>query len=269
MDKAEYIEAIRSKSEAFLAIISAHTEPPLPRIPSCPAWNMLDLAVHLGGVYRMWAYTVSHKLQENPLSQREKFPIIMQPPASVTPWFGRSAPDTNSISSDVLTWFQESAAKIIEVLDANDSETPVWTWDENNQTVGHWYRTIANEAAVHCWDAQNAVDTPDPIAPELAKSGIDFMFDASVPHRRKNAKTPNGKGETFHFHCTDIAGEWLIQFAPDGMVVKREHGKGDIALRGTAENILLFLYQRVSANKLEIFGDATLVDRYFELAPTG
>lgn len=266
MDKAGYIEAIQNKSAAFLKTVSAHTAPPLPRIPSCPDWNMLDLVVHLGGVHRMWTYVVSNKLQENPLAQREKFGIIMQPPASVLSWFGQSAPETQPLTADVLEWFQQGASKLIEVLDAADPETPVWTWADV-QNVGHWQRAMAIETTVHCWDAQNAVGRPDSIEPELAKAGIDFMFDASIPYRRKRSQAPNGNGETFHFHCIDIAGEWLVQFEPSGMIIKREHGKGDLALRGTAENLLLFLYQRVPADNLEVFGDKALLDRYFELAP--
>ncbi len=52
---------------------------------------------------------------------------------------------------------------------------------------------------------------------------------------------------TIHLHCTDGEGEWLITRAGDDVVVTREHAKGDVAARGTASDLLLFLWGRVPA----------------------
>jgi hypothetical protein len=49
------------------------------------------------------------------------------------------------------------------------------------------------------------------------------------------------------------------------VVVTREHAKGDVAARGTASSLLLFLYGRVPADDLEVFGDAALLARWREL----
>ena len=74
-----------------------------------------------------------------------------------------------------------------------------------------------------------------------------------------------GNDETIHFHCTDGEGEWLARLSPEGVVVTREHAKGDVAARGTASNLLLFVYGRVPADDLEVFGDAALLARWREL----
>ena len=47
-----------------------------------------------------------------------------------------------------------------------------------------------------------------------------------------------------------------------------EHAKGDVAARGTASDLLLFLWGRVPADTLEVFGDADLLAR-FRQAITG
>jgi hypothetical protein len=44
--------------------------------------------------------------------------------------------------------------------------------------------------------------------------------------------------------------------------VSREHAKGDVAARGSASDLLLFLWGRVSAERLEVFGDAELLARF-------
>jgi predicted lipid carrier protein YhbT len=51
----------------------------------------------------------------------------------------------------------------------------------------------------------------------------------------------------------------------DGLVVTREHAKGDVAARGTASDLLLFLYGRIDADGLDVFGDAALLARWREL----
>jgi len=39
-------------------------------------------------------------------------------------------------------------------------------------------------------------------------------------------------------------------------------------VRGTASDLLLFLWGRIPASQLEVFGDAALLNRYVELVPS-
>ena len=89
---------------------------------------------------------------------------------------------------------------------------------------------MAHEVAVHRWDAQTAVGAPQPIDRELAVDGIQEAFD--IMPARLAANPPSGAGETIHLHCTDGEGEWLLRLTPDGVVVTREHAKGDVAAAG-------------------------------------
>ena len=54
-----------------------------------------------------------------------------------------------------------------------------------------------------------------------------------------------GNGETLHFHRTDGDGEWLVRLTPDGPEVERAHAKGDVAVRGSASDLLLARAGRV------------------------
>ncbi len=53
-------------------------------------------------------------------------------------------------------------------------------------------------------------------------------------------------------------------FACSAVTVTAEHAKGDVAARGTASELLLFLWRRVPASELEVFGDAELLERFSE-----
>ena len=46
-----------------------------------------------------------------------------------------------------------------------------------------------------------------------------------------------------------------------------EHAKGDVAVRGTASDLLLFVWGRLPGESLEVLGDASLIERFFELVP--
>jgi len=74
-----------------------------------------------------------------------------------------------------------------------------------------------------------------------------------------------GAGESIHLHCTDGDGEWLVRLGADAVVVTREHAKGDVALRAPASELLLFLWGRRDASAGEVFGDASVLERWQQL----
>ena len=59
-------------------------------------------------------------------------------------------------------------------------------------------------------------------------------------------------------------GEWLVTLGPEGPTVEHAHAKGDVAVRGTASDLLLLLWNRVPVDRCEVFGDAGLLDRWRE-----
>jgi hypothetical protein len=46
----------------------------------------------------------------------------------------------------------------------------------------------------------------------------------------------------------------------DGIETRREHAKADCAVRATASDLFLLVWNRLTADGLEAFGDATLLD---------
>ncbi len=67
-----------------------------------------------------------------------------------------------------------------------------------------------------------------------------------------------------HLHCTDGDGdgEWLVRLGADGVTVVNEHAKADVAARGGASDILLMMWGRIPVDQLEVFGDASLLERW-------
>jgi uncharacterized protein (TIGR03083 family) len=183
--------------------------------------------------------------------------VVNQPEDTMRAW-SQSFPD----GPELVDWFAAGIAPLTDALAAAGPNAPAFSWTDDH-TTGFWARRQANELAIHRWDGQCAAGATAPVARELAVDGIDEFFDL-IPFWRR-ADEVKGDGETLHFHCTDGDGEWLATLTPAGLTVTREHAKGTVAARGSASDLMLFLYGRVPAADLEVFGDAALLARWRDL----
>jgi hypothetical protein len=95
----------------------------------------------------------------------------------------------------------------------------------------------------------------------VAVDGIEEMFDTFVPASPPEP-TLGGSGVTLHLHATDIEGEWLVTLHSDHITIDRGHAKGDAGVRGTALDLLLFVWGR-DLGGLERFGDDAVIARLF------
>jgi uncharacterized protein (TIGR03083 family) len=235
----EYVAAIR-RDGAVLADAARRAGTDA-RVPSCPLWSVSDLLGHIGRLHRWVAQiTVDHA------TERGSHWSETEPP-----------PDDERID-----WFAAGVPLLADALANAGPDLSLWSWT-SDETSGFWARRQANETAMHRFDAQLAAGETTPIERVLAVDGINELFDL-IPFWPL-ADRVRGAGERLHFHCTDGDGEWLARLSGDGLVVTREHAKGDVAARGTASDLLLFLYGRAEADSLDIFGDAALLARWREL----
>ena len=104
-------------------------------------------------------------------------------------------------------------------------------------------------ARVHRWDAQNAVGEADPIEPDLAASGLEEFLELLPRYW-----SPDGAGESLSLHATDADAEWVLRCEPSGLRCERGAAKADVALRGGASDLHLFMWGRVPRDRLEVSG---------------
>jgi uncharacterized protein (TIGR03083 family) len=236
----DFLHAIRTASETL--VVSARAAGIDAPVPSCPEWDVHELVLHSGTTQR-WATTL--------VSTRAT---------------GYVAPDLGTLPTEregIFDWYEEGAAQLLDLLDRTDPELPVWSWG-GDQHARFWSRRMAHETAVHGWDATSAAGVPTAIPADVAGDGVDEALE-NVPFMlpfRPEIASLTGAGETIHLHATDCDGEWLIRLTPDGIETAREHAKGDVAARGSASDLMLFLVGRVGPDQLEVFGDRALLDRW-------
>lgn len=212
-------------------------------VPSCPEWNVRELIRHTGGVHRFWGQ-VAEKALNDP-KDGEDIPI---PESDV----------------ELFTWFKEGVEWLAGVLKDLDPSRPNWSWSPH-KTAGFVQRRMAQETAVHRWDAELAAGVEQPIEPVLAGDGVSEMFDTFIPAEDTQ---PTGDGETILLHQTDGDGDWLVRFTPSGLQVTAVHERGDAAVVGTGSNLLLALWGRKPLSQLETFGNDALLQKLVDYIDT-
>jgi hypothetical protein len=118
-------------------------------------------------------------------------------------------------------------------------------------------QAVAQECAIHRWDAATAFGQPYEVEPELACDSIPSFFEDAWPMLLDHLDRPAGTGQTLHLHRTDGEGEWLVTL-DHRPVVTVEHRKADVAVRGSASDLLLWLWGRIDPP--EIHGDRTVLE---------
>jgi uncharacterized protein (TIGR03083 family) len=234
-----------------------------PLVPSCPGWSVSDLVAHLGGVHRYVIQIVSERLTEPPDPTERAFLGL---PASIEGWpMPDNAPNRAPVPANMIDWFADGAGELESLFRSRGPHETVWTWS-TEQTTGFWLRMQTIEAAVHRWDAERAVGTAQPVDAELAADAVVQTFQVMAPFRRVAGQAPAGSGERFRFRRTDGDGTWTVLF--DGADVRLTDGtSADVELAGPASDLMLYLWRRIPAERLDVTGDRDVLDRYFTLVP--
>ncbi|GGX87870.1 maleylpyruvate isomerase family mycothiol-dependent enzyme [Streptomyces hiroshimensis] len=239
-----------------------------PPVPSCPGWSVSDLVVHLGSVHRGVTHIVRDRLPGPPDASGPAFAAGL--PEDTADWpRPEHAPNRGPLPQSLADWFAQGASALEELFRTRAPEEPAWTWSRE-QTTGFWLRVQTIEAAVHRWDAENALGTARPVDAALAADAVDHSFEVMVPWSRARSAAPPGSGERYRFRRTDGAGVWTVGF--DGDDVRVGDGTGghaacDVEVSGTASDLMLFLWGRVPAGRLTVQGDRKLLERYAVLVP--
>lgn len=241
MERDEYVAALRRDGERMAGAAAAGLDRP---VASCPGWSVADLVWHTGEVHAFWRAVAGGMTDAREYEEPAR-------PAD----------------GELVAWFRRGVDDLAAVLGAADPSAPAWTWAERKD-VGFVQRRMAQETAVHCWDALAATGAEEPIEPRLAADGVAEFLAHFLPARPAHL---DGPLVAVHLHATDAAdldegdGEWLVRAGEGRCSVERSHGKGDVAARGTASDLLLLLWGRRSPGDVELFGDraamATFLDR--------
>jgi uncharacterized protein (TIGR03083 family) len=233
-----YLESLRENAPALAA--AARAAGLDAAVPPCPDWDVEKLVRHIGRVQTSCGAVVRARGKVD----FEGLPAMPK-------------------GDGCIDAFEERAAELIAALEALPEDEPIWNWFGIDPPIpGFYHRRMAQELAVHRWDAQAAAGAPAPIDTALAADGIDEVLAGFLAFDAESGDL----GGSLHLHATDTESEWVIRNDEGGRLVATQgHEKADAAARGTASDLLLFLWNRVPASALDVVGDAAVANRWAEV----
>lgn len=224
-------------------------------VPTCPDWNLGQLFRHVGRGDR-WAAQIV----------RDKLDHYLEPRSVEN---GKPPVDPDA----AITWLNDGAQLLIDAVAAVGPTTTVWTF-LGPRPASWWIRRRLHEAAVHRADAAIAVGADFTLDPQIAADGItEWLERVAIQAGRDGAALPLQAGDTLHLHAIDPglgeAGEWTVEVIDDAITWSHQHGKGTVALRGRATELLLAMVRRASVadTGVEVFGDDAVWQTWLERTP--
>jgi uncharacterized protein (TIGR03083 family) len=247
----DFRAALLDQTRDFGELIGS-ADPSTP-VPTCPDWTLRQLFRHVGRGNR-WAAQIIADRRTEPLDPRD----VRE---------GKPPDDPDA----AIDWLNSGVQLIIDSVDRFGSDARVWTF-LGPRPAGWWIRRRLHEATVHRADAALAVGKPFDLSPELAADAISEWVELMTVQANPQSP-PLPRGQTIHLHATDEVlgpvGEWTIVNDEDGVGWSHDHGKGDVALRAPAIDLLLAIVRRRTAAELgvEVFGDTAVWDGWLERTP--
>lgn len=244
LEFSDLLQLIDERAAAFRAAIAVAPSLDLP-VPTCPGWTLADLVQHIGEGRRRWAATVAAGPDAT----------------SRTPAQGDAvAPQEREA---VLAWLAASTELMLTALRTAGPDQGCFTGWGNTQTphtAGGVARHQVQEIAVHTYDAQLAVGQAAPLPVEVALDGVEENLFISNYTTSAWPHEPTA----FDFHATD-GRSWRFTVDGDGgrttrLPVTAETDAAGLSFRGTASDLVLWLYNRVPVDSLQLDGDPELLD---------
>jgi len=249
----DYATAFLEENSAFSDLLT-DVDPSTP-VPTCPGWTLDHLLRHVGRGDR-WAGQIVRDRLDRPLDLR-------------TVEDGKPPPDP----ADAISWLQGGARRLVDAVALTGVETPVWTF-LGPRPAKWWIRRRLHETAVHRADAAIALGRGFILEPAVAADGItEWLERVAIQAGGDGAALPLEEGKTLHLHATDPglgeAGEWTVNVDRGKVAWTHEHGKGGVALRGTANDLLLAILRRVplAETGIELFGDDAVWGIWLDRTP--
>jgi uncharacterized protein (TIGR03083 family) len=195
-------------------------------VPTCPAWKVRDLTHHTTRVLEFWTAMATGEISD-PQDWEHGVP---------------TRPD-----GELVHRLRAAGAAIDSVYDL-DPATPVWSWSHRDD-LGFVHRRMAQEVAVHCFDAVLAVRGHEPIERDLAVDGVGEYLDTFLPTRPELLVSV----PPVDLEAVDTGDRWRI--GP-------EDGLAEVSIEATASDLLLLLWKRPTAVAPVIDGDESAWDAF-------
>jgi len=220
-------------------------------VPSCPGWNVSQLARHVDGGQR-WARDIVATRATAPPSD-----------VALRDLSGATADHPDILAASLA----EAAAALAATVAEAGPDAQMWCPVDGGGSA-FYARRFAYETAMHRADAAFALGVEYVLDPDVAADAIDewmelgcLPFHFEVHPWMRELLAP---GRTIGLHATDTDAHWLLDLTGDVIVWRRADEAAAAEIRAPTTDLLLTIYRRRSVAGLDITGDAPLIDFWLE-----
>jgi hypothetical protein len=122
---------------------------------------------------------------------------------------------------------------------------------------------VSQEAAVHCWDATNAIGADEPVERTVAVDGVDEFLDEVLPGLSRDL---GGPAQTICLRTSDTTDRWTVRAGEGSSEVIPAFDRGDATVTATASDLLLLLWGRRSPSHVRVDGNTAALQRFLARA---
>jgi len=191
------------------------------QVPSCPDWNLMELAGHLSGTQR-WS---THALVTGERGEHPQAPTQRE---------------------ELYTYFVEGTQQLLEASKSIDPQRPTWGFGPQPRVAEFWTRRQAHEVTIHLWDAYASQGKAYEIPNDLAVDGLHEIAEVFFPMRLKRGDFP---ALPITLVLAPVGSEDVIELVADPGT---DHPK--VVIHGSAADLLLLLWGRIALDGFQIDG---------------
>jgi len=233
VDAQTQIESIRSAGERIARVAPTDLDA---TVPTCPDMTVRDLVGHTATFCNWMGKIVTT---------------------------GQAQAPAFTAGDDPVTSHTQELEGLIAALTSGDPDADGWAWG-SDQHRRFWYRRAAQELVIHSWDIENTVGDPLPIDPQIAADGIDEYVQEFGPSNwfmKGAAELYDRPGTRITFDASDVGTSWTLVMGEKDVELADGDGS-DVTASGTASDLLLFIWGRITPDALDADGDRSLLDRW-------
>lgn len=254
----DYLTHLAADSKRFAEAL-AGVDPSSP-VPCCPEWDAADLAWHLTEVQWFWGTIVAERLREPEAADNAK-------------------PERPRTLGETVTLFNRSSERLQTALASTPDETPVWTWQDSDQSAGFIRRRQTHEALIHRVDAEQTVGFAPTVDSVLAVDGVDEMLEVMIAGIAPWASF-EPDGVSVRIEATDADRHWGLAFGRmkgtspftgttydlDAATLGLDAPDATATIAGPAAALDLWLWGRGDVGDITVTGPIAVADRLRQAA---
>ena len=177
------------------------------------------------------------------------------------------APWPPDLGTDVLGALDDAYRQLVGELTARKPTDHALTWYEPDQTVGFWFRRMAQETVIHRLDAELAAGVAHDADPRRPRRGrhrraagvLPRLRLGRVPGRARRAPRRSATGGPCRSPPSGAG--WQVQLGPTEITVERGQSDPEAGVFGEPSAVLRWVWRRAGDDVVQLDGNRWVIGK--------